>query len=125
MSLVRSASCLRVADLPGAVSGFVDRLGFDVRGVWGEPPGFAIVGRDRITVMLKATEPQAVMPARDPTGGVFDVYIYCEDADALHGELAGRGAELMGEPEDQPHGCREFFVRAPEGYVLLFGQDLN
>jgi uncharacterized glyoxalase superfamily protein PhnB len=45
-----------------------------------------------------------------------------DDIDALHEELAGRGAEIMNAPVNTEYGLREIRVRDPDGYVLAFGK---
>jgi len=56
---------------------------------------------------------------------MFDIYVYVEDVEALHDELAERGATLLNEPTDQAYGLREFRVRDPHGYILAFGKVLE
>ena len=52
---------------------------------------------------------------------MFDLYVYVEDVEELHEELAERGAEILGGPVNTEYGMREFRVRDPEGYILAFG----
>ena len=47
-----------------------------------------------------------------------------EGLDELHQELAGRGAPVQSEPEDQPWGMREFSIRTPDGHRIRFGERL-
>jgi uncharacterized glyoxalase superfamily protein PhnB len=56
---------------------------------------------------------------------MFDIYVYADDVEALHAELAERGATLLHEPTDQAYGLREFRVRDPHGYILAFGKVLQ
>ena len=50
------------------------------------------------------------------------VYLKVADADAAHEELLAKGITPLGEPEKQPSGNREFTVRDPDGYGLVFFQ---
>lgn len=115
-----------VADVVRAAEYYRDALGFAFERYWGEPPCFAIVWRDRSQIMLRqapsGTEPQ---PNRALDPEAWDAYIYVNDADAYHAELAAKGADILSAPTNQPHGCREFVVRDPDGHALCFGQDLE
>ena len=41
-----------------------------------------------------------------------------DDADAAHAELAARGATLLGGPEMQPWGHKNFSVEGPDGWTI-------
>lgn len=60
-----------------------------------------------------------------PEAGRRDVSLWfaTDDVDALHAELAAR-VEVMGPPVDQWYGIREFGVRDPDGFELMFSQPL-
>ena len=51
------------------------------------------------------------------------VYIWVEDLDGLHSELAGKGIPIIG-PFDQTWGTRELSVRDDDGNTYCFGQRL-
>jgi uncharacterized glyoxalase superfamily protein PhnB len=53
---------------------------------------------------------------------MFDLYIYVDDVDELHEELAGRGADILNPPVKTEYGLREIRVRDPHGYILAFGK---
>lgn len=105
-----------------------DVLGFHFHQFWGEPPSFVMVIRDGIQIMLhQPATPPAQAVARPNTSVIadaFDAYIYVNDSDGLFAEFRSRDAELLNEPTDQPHDCREFDVQDLNGYVLRFGEDL-
>jgi len=116
-----------VEDVYKSAEHYRDVLGFQFDQFWGEPPSFVMVRRDAIQIMLRGAAGKAdsvVRPNRRRIDHSFDAYVYVSDVDALHTELAGRGAVVLGEPYDQPHDCREFEVEDLDGYVICFGQDL-
>jgi catechol 2,3-dioxygenase-like lactoylglutathione lyase family enzyme len=49
-------------------------------------------------------------------------FIYCsvEDVDAYYNELRAKGLKPSSEPRDEPNGNREFGLRDPDGYRLVF-----
>jgi len=51
--------------------------------------------------------------------GVF-VYISVDDVDAKYSEVKSRGLEPSGEPKDFEWGNREFAIKDPDGYKIIF-----
>ncbi|HEX6052222.1 MAG TPA: VOC family protein [Gemmatimonadaceae bacterium] len=102
---------LPLTDVPAGVAYYRDVLGFTVN-----------YAQHDIGVMDRG-ETRLLLVARTPRhAGIGSCYFYVEDADALHAELAGKGAKVQGEPVSQPWGLREFRVLDLEGNQLTFGQ---
>lgn len=117
-----------VPDVVAAANYYRDRLGFAYDRFWGEPPGFCMVYRSGVIIMLRQLEEgQVARPNNraDPEGGAWDAYIWVMDADALHAEFKGRGVKIVRDICDQPYLCRDFDVEDLNGYRLCFGQDLE
>ena len=53
--------------------------------------------------------------------GIF-VYIKVDDVDEFHNAVLAKGLKPAGEPERQASGNREFVLRDPDGYNLVFFQ---
>ena len=51
--------------------------------------------------------------------GLF-LYIGVEDVDEFHKGLTAKGYKPSSEPRDWPWGNREFVIRDPDGYKLVF-----
>jgi len=51
--------------------------------------------------------------------GIF-TYVEVEDVDAYFKFLKENGIRMSSEPRDWPWGKREFVVRDPDGYKLVF-----
>jgi catechol 2,3-dioxygenase-like lactoylglutathione lyase family enzyme len=121
---------LEVADVQEAASFYADRLGFEVVGHIEEPGGewpWASVRRDGVGLMFTERHfhddgPDEAHPEHPLLTG--SLYLNVDDVDAVAEELRGRGVVLDFGPTDQPHGMREIGVTDPNGYFLLFGQDL-
>ena len=118
---IRAAPVLEVADVARSEAFYRDKLGFVSHGVWGDPPGFCIVQRGRVTVMLDRSGRDGPLPLNQ----YWAAYVYVDDADALHAEFAAAGVEIVRGPEDMYYGCRDFDVRDPDGHLIAFGQDLE
>lgn len=109
---------IHVDYLEGAISFFRDLLGFEV----GYRDGnYAYVHRETAGVRLLGGESFAV-----PGNRRFAYYIDVRDVDALHAELKPKLDALAPEsvhgPVDQPYGQRELMILAPDGNLLVFGQ---
>lgn len=126
MAELRSvAPMLLVADVQRTAVYFRDVLGFDVPRFWNEPPDFAIASRGHTSVMLRQWRPQETPKPNAAYEDALDAYFWVSDADALHAEYAGKGADIVCAPVNQDYGMREFTVRAPDGHVLVFGGSIE
>ena len=112
-----------VRDVVASANFYRDRLGFTYKRFWGDPPGFAMVARSGIWIMLSQLDPPATNrnASVDPEGQAWDAYIWVEDADAFAAEFRGKGVTIARDLVDQPYGCRDFEVHDLDGYNLCFG----
>jgi uncharacterized glyoxalase superfamily protein PhnB len=118
---------LGVRNVRAAVEMLVKQLGFRVVGAFpGIDPAegliYAIVERGGCELHVQIR--RRVLWAQERASIENDVYVRVADADALHAELAARGAEILRRPESQPYGQRDFTVAGPEGHRLIFGSPL-
>lgn len=116
-----------VDDVVRSANAYRDRLGFSFDRFWGDPPGFCMVHRGGVVIMLSQIPGGAARPNRgiDPEGEAWDAYVWVDDADALAAEFRSRGATIVRDPCDQPYGCRDFEVEDADGYRLCFGHDIG
>jgi uncharacterized glyoxalase superfamily protein PhnB len=103
---------LRVRDVEASIAYYTERLGFTDCWQFGEPPSFGGASRDGLEVQF----------CRDCQGspGTW-LSIWVDDVDALHAELAGRGADIVQPPTNFEWGVREMNVRDPDGHRIRFG----
>jgi len=117
-----------VGDVVATAHFYRDTLGFKFDRFWGEPPAFCMVRRGGVIIMLsQIAEPSLVRPNNlvERAGGLWDAYVWVDDADALHAEFVAKGATIARALCDQEYGCRDFDVLDCNGYRLCFGQDLG
>jgi len=116
-----------VDDVIATANFYRDKLGFRFDRFWGDPPGFCMVRRGGITIMLKQTEAPGVMRPNNALEdeGHWDAYIWVNAADPLFAEFQAKGVTIARAICDQPYGCRDFDVLDCNGYRLCFGQDLG
>ena len=115
--LVGAATVFTVRNLAASVAHYRDVLGFDVTFQYGDPPFYACLCRDEVSLHLRA--------ARDPqwVPGNGAICVFVSDVDALHGELAARGAHVVKPPQDYPYGMRDFDITDLDGNQLTFGME--
>jgi len=117
-----------VDDVVATANFYRDKLGFDYKRFWGEPPCFCMVSRGGVTIMLSQfAKPGAMRPNRlvDPNGEAWDAYVWVENADGLCSEFKSKGVKIAREVCVQPYGNRDFDVEDCNGYRLCFGQDIE
>jgi catechol 2,3-dioxygenase-like lactoylglutathione lyase family enzyme len=123
--LLRSAPYFPVPDIERAAAHYERVLGFHRDYSGGTPPQFVILSRDGLAIMLRLVPAAEPISPNEKQGGTWDVFFWVRDADALHAELSGRGADVVYGPLIQSeYQMREFAVRDADGYVLGFGQEL-
>jgi catechol 2,3-dioxygenase-like lactoylglutathione lyase family enzyme len=114
-----------VANVVASVAFYVEKLGFEVRYIAPEDsPFFAIVGRERVSIFLKAITPD-IKPIPNHTRHEWarlDAYISAEDPDALFEEYAAKGVKFHQSLKDDDDGLRGFEIKDADGYVLFFGR---
>jgi catechol 2,3-dioxygenase-like lactoylglutathione lyase family enzyme len=56
----------------------------------------------------------------EPKGAGLFLYIKVDDVDECYQNLLDKGFKPSGQPRDWPWGNREFVIRDPDGYKLVF-----
>ncbi len=114
-----------VTDLKTSVSFYVDKLGFQVRHIGpDDDPYWAIVGRDDISIMLKAIAPD-IKPAPNHTRHAWaswDAYVSTAEPDVLFEEYRSKGVTFVKPIHDNSDNLRGFEIKDADGYVLFFGR---
>lgn len=117
--------CFIVSDLDVSVAYYVNKLGFKTHHIGpDEKPYWAIVGRDNISIMLKAVAPD-VQPIPNRTRHEWaptDAYISTKDPDRLFEEYRAKGVSLKTSLVNNSDNLRGFEVADADGYVLFFGR---
>jgi catechol 2,3-dioxygenase-like lactoylglutathione lyase family enzyme len=97
---------------------FYERCGFPVEraddGVRVKMNSFtlAFINEHRTPIKLKASDV--------PKGLGIYTYAEVDDVDAHYAELKKKGIDPSSEPTDWPWGKREFVVKDPDGYRVVF-----
>lgn len=119
--LTSSVPAFLVRDVQASAGWYRDRLGFEFERFWGDPPGFVIVRRDAVEIMLRQC-PDGVPPHRLAAPGMWDAYLRVRDVGTLREELEAREVAIERGPERMFCDCTEMEVLDPDGYALCLGQ---
>jgi catechol 2,3-dioxygenase-like lactoylglutathione lyase family enzyme len=114
------AFVLAVPDLERSAAYYHEVLGFLVQ--WKEASDWRLVERDGVRVMLGHC-PGDMRPSELGSHNWFG-YLEVDDVDALHAEIAARGAACS-PPRDTHYGMREIVVTTVDGHRIVFGQQLR
>lgn len=107
---------LPVGDLDTTLAFYTSLLGFRVGVLWpDEAPTFCILDRDDVSLgfFTPDTHRGSVII------GSVDLYLAVDDVRALHDKLRDHVTIEWG-PEVYFYGRREFAIRDPDGYLLIF-----
>jgi catechol 2,3-dioxygenase-like lactoylglutathione lyase family enzyme len=125
---------LVVASVERSLAFYRDVLGFALVTTVPEaaPFAFAWMQRDGVSVFLNSLDAvrrdQSELASR-PIGGTATLFVVleaegiAEGVDALRASIASRARVTM-ELRNQFYGMREFAIEDPDGYVIIFAQQL-
>jgi catechol 2,3-dioxygenase-like lactoylglutathione lyase family enzyme len=116
----RVVPCLFVADMRASLDFYIDKLGFTQTGYYPieSNPIRTEVRRDGIAIILVGEGQRLDLKAPSFSGVL---YLFPESVDGLAAELDGKVPYAWG-PEDTEFGMREFAIRDPDGYTLVFAE---
>jgi catechol 2,3-dioxygenase-like lactoylglutathione lyase family enzyme len=116
MKISAAATVFQVEDLKLSLAYYLDVLGFELDFEFGP---YAGVHRGEMYLHLCAHDTWK----RPPGAGM--VSVFCDEVDAYHDAVRGRGGAIRLAPTDEPYGMRDFVVSDPEGNLLTFGCELK
>src|SRR5690242_9964394 len=119
-TITAAAPQFLVAKLADSLTFYERRLGFSRDFVYED--FYAAVSRDRAVIHLKCAPKLPLERAHRRSGEHLDAFLDVSGIDALHAELADRGAPITRPLEPTPWGTRDFHVEDPDGHVLCFSE---
>jgi len=122
-NLYRITPFMHVPDFEKALWFFTEVMGFEL---YFRTPNYAYVRREQAAFRILENQGEHGAP---PGNRRYCYYVDVEDVDALAAELTPK-AHLLNDgdiygPVDQMYGQRELMVVAPDGNLLVFGQDIS
>ena len=120
-----------VDDLNATLAFYQSKLAFHVLYKGGGEEGgddyFAMVGRDRAAIMVKAITPE-IHPQPNclrHEWARWDAFIGTDDPDSLYTEFVARDVPIHRELSNTGDGLRAFEITDNSGYVLCFGRPVD
>ena len=112
--------CFFVSDMRRSLDFYLEVLGFTQTGYYPieSEPIRTEVRRDDVAIILYT---EAVHGSDRPPTFTGALYVFPESIETLAGELRGQVPFAWG-PEDTDLGMREFAIRDPDGYTLVFAE---
>lgn len=116
----RVLPCLLASDMRATLEFYLERLGFVQTGYYPieSDPIRTEVRRDGVAIILIT---EVVHSPGETPAFTGMLYIFPESVDRLADELRGKVPFAWG-PEDTEFGTREFAIRDPNGYLLVFAE---
>ena len=116
-----------VSDIASTMRWYQANLGFKADPFPESPPhAFCILSRDEVVIMLQQLagfEKQDLYKRRE--GGVWNVYVTTERVGELFEAVSLLSDVTVLEPlRRQPYGQTEFVIRDPNGYTLVFAEQV-
>ncbi|MET1413896.1 VOC family protein [Roseibium sp. HPY-6] len=103
-------------DIEDTCNWYVDKLGFTIRFLWGDPPTHGAILLGGACVHFWKGAPQL-----NENWLYFDI----DDLDAMYQRARENAVEISREPETYPWGMREFNAVDLNGYNIRFGQHMG
>lgn len=116
-----------VSDIASTVRWYQEHLGFEAHTFPETPPyAFCVLARSGVEIMLQRLAGYAKPNDFERrVGGVWDAYLRTEGVVGLYEVMSKAGDVKVLEPlKKQWYGDTEFVVEDPNGYVLVFGEQV-
>jgi catechol 2,3-dioxygenase-like lactoylglutathione lyase family enzyme len=114
---------LFVADIKASCDFFVQKLGFSVGFVYGDPPFYGQVARDGARLNLRHVDGPVIDPAlrdREDLLSAAMTVATAPEIKELYLEFQSAGVSFHQTLRAEPWGARTFIVKDPDGNLLLF-----
>jgi catechol 2,3-dioxygenase-like lactoylglutathione lyase family enzyme len=121
--LSATAAQLFVADIAAACDFYTQKLGFSVVFVYGEPPFYAQVKRDRAVLNLRHVDKPVIDPVLRDRESLLSADIAVDNAEEIKQlflDCQSAGVDFFQTLRREPWGARNFIVRDPDGNLILF-----
>ena len=114
---------LFVADIRTACDYYTQKLGFSIAFVYGEPPFYGEVKRDRARLTLRCLDKPPIDPALRERKSLLSATIEVDTSDEIEQlflAFESAGVDFHQTLKHEPWGARDFIVRDPDGNLILF-----
>jgi catechol 2,3-dioxygenase-like lactoylglutathione lyase family enzyme len=109
-----------VDDLDAAIAYYHNKLGFELDFKY--ESFYASVTRDGFAIHLKCAPKLPADREHRRQNEHLDAYISVSGIRELFSEFESRGAHVLQPLQQEAWACLDFYVEAPEGYILCFSE---
>jgi len=113
--MLRSRTTVGVRDVVDSIAFYARAGGFELVASMGEPPSFALIGRDDVGLGL-------VQTSSPPAAGFVCCYVDVAGVEDLHRRCVEAGAMITSPLTRQPWGNHDFVITDPDGNQIAFGE---
>lgn len=116
MTFEKSITILYSSDLKKSLDYYINKLGFDEKWEWKDPPPFGGVVKNDVEIFF--CEKNMGHP------GTW-LCIVVDNVDAYYESIKEKGAIIVSPPENREWFMREMMVADPDGHVIRFGNRIE
>jgi len=113
--LLRSRTTVGVRNVGGSIAFYAQAAGFEVVASSGEPPSFALLGRDDVGLGLVQSSAPLIVD-------FVCCYVDVAGVEDLHRRCVEAGARITSPLTHQPWGNYDFVIADPDGHQMAFGE---
>ena len=117
--LIGIAPQLIVADVRKTAEYYRDFLGFNIIGIIGEKPVYAMIERDGFQIHFAKSDVSIIKTNKDFCSLSHDLIIWVPEIDEFFEELFSKNATIINGIIKCPYGNREFVIEDCDGHRIL------
>ena len=122
IAFTRAEAQLLVTDLARSLSFFTEKLGFETRFSYGDPPFYAQVARGGAYLNLRCVDEPLVEPSLLRREGYLAASVCVDSIKELFLEYQTNGVDFEQALRTEPWGARTFIIADPDGNLILFAE---
>ena len=116
MKLEKSVTILYSADVRKSLEYFTEKLGFENKWEWDDPPTFGGVYWFDVEVFF-------CKQGQGNPGTWLSIMV--DNVDEYYNHIKDKGAKIISVPDSKPWNMREMLIEAPDGHIIRFGNRID
>ena len=116
MKFEKSVTILYSKDITNSLSFYTEKLGFENKWEYDNPPTFGGVSKDDVEIFF-------CKEAQGNPGTWLCVLL--ENVDAYYENIKTKGVKIVATPESKEWNMREMLVEDPDGHIIRFGNRID
>jgi catechol 2,3-dioxygenase-like lactoylglutathione lyase family enzyme len=112
-----AATIFPVTDIRRSLEFYTEKLEFDKKFEWGEPPTYIVLKEGGVSIHLVKRN-DSLMPSKDHTA----LYIFVHDIAQVYDKCLRAKIKILNQPEVRDYKMKDFDIMDPDGYIITFGR---